>query len=143
MQSREIRNVLVNLIGNAINYNDKASRWIEIGAEPGHLRTITFGTMASASRKTTSISSFKFSAACMGARIMWEGRGMAWRLRARSSSATGGVSGPGLRPAQNRRFISRSRPTKSAEGCVARAWTLSDRHQRCRVTLLFCGPPQG
>ena len=31
-----IRDVLVNLIGNAVKYNDKASRWIEIGAEPGH-----------------------------------------------------------------------------------------------------------
>ena len=31
-----IRDVFVNLIGNAIKYNDKASRWIEIGVEAGH-----------------------------------------------------------------------------------------------------------
>ncbi len=31
-----IRDVFVNLIGNAIKYNDKANKWIEIGIEPGH-----------------------------------------------------------------------------------------------------------
>ena len=31
-----IRDVFVHLIGNAIKYNDKANRWIEIGVEPGH-----------------------------------------------------------------------------------------------------------
>ena len=31
-----IRDVFVNLIGNAIKYNDNASRWIEIGVEAGH-----------------------------------------------------------------------------------------------------------
>ncbi len=31
-----IREVFINLIGNAIKYNDKAARWIEIGVERGH-----------------------------------------------------------------------------------------------------------
>lgn len=30
-----LREVFVNLIGNAAKYNDKSERWIEIGAEPG------------------------------------------------------------------------------------------------------------
>ena len=30
-----IRDVFLNLIGNAIKYNDKADKWIEIGVDPG------------------------------------------------------------------------------------------------------------
>ena len=33
-----VSEVFANLIGNAIKYNDKAARWIEIGATPDHPR---------------------------------------------------------------------------------------------------------
>jgi two-component system, chemotaxis family, sensor kinase Cph1 len=35
-----LREVLVNLISNAIKYNDKDQRWVEIGVEPGRPNTI-------------------------------------------------------------------------------------------------------
>ena len=31
-----VRDVFINLIGNAIKHNDKPQKWIEIGVEPGH-----------------------------------------------------------------------------------------------------------
>ena len=95
-----IRDVFVNLIGNAIKYNDKASRWIEIGAESGQPAHYYVRDNGIGIPEDDQSMIFQIFRRLHEREDYGGGAGSASRSRAKSSSGMEGGFGSGLRRAR-------------------------------------------